>query len=166
MTPSTGEEMAGRPGRFVGEADGIRISTPPDHEPEWNAAGYDMALATRYVYAFVRSDRSRVKVGTVGRWSRLASRLREVANQTGDPDLWHAADVAVHNIDGHALEGIEASMQTWLAFAAGLPFAGAVDWLTIPDGSPARDFDAEGWQQLVDQALATVLAWREEAISP
>lgn len=133
---------------------------PTDFESTWNDIGYDATVATRWVYAFVLSDLTRVKVGMVGNGSRLAKRHREVAADH-DPRLWYAADVAIPDVDSQTVEGIEMSMQTWLALAAGLPFAGFVDWLIIPPDHLARGYDAEAWRRLLRQARAAVLGWRD-----
>lgn len=139
----------------------LDLGRPEDVVASWNHTGYDITVGTRWVYAFVHSTRARVKVGMVGRGSRLAVRHREVAARHPDPLLWYAADVAIPAVDAQTVEGIEASMQTWLALRAGLPFSGYVDWLAVPEGHPARAFGAGAWQHLLQQARDVILSWRD-----
>ncbi len=138
-----------------------RVTT---HVPEWNEAGYDLTRTTRFVYAFLRSDGSRVKIGTVSRVERLELRRREVARSCGDHGLRMVAHVAIDEIDSHELEGYEGALQLFLSLAAGLPFGHAVDWLEVPGDSPVRDYDDGQWQDLLDRALATIDTWRENPV--
>lgn len=140
-----------------------RITT---HVPDWNDAGYDLAKTTRFVYAFLRSDASRVKIGTVSRVERLEHRRREVSARCNDAGLRMVAHVAIDDIDSHVLEGYEGAIQLYLHLAVGLEFGHAVDWLAVPDDSPVRNYDADQWQQLLNDGVQAIDQWRNENADP
>ncbi len=104
--------------------------------PEWNDTGYDLTRQERFVYAFLTSSGTEVKVGMVGVEARLAPRLREVAKKWNDPGLRMVGHWVVPHVNSQTVEHVESVIRHWLVVAAGFEHSGRVDGLTVPTPPP------------------------------
>jgi hypothetical protein len=115
---------------------------------EWNATGYDLLRADRWLYAFATEDHRLVKVGMVLVEERLQPRLAEVRRKSKRPDLSEVWRGCMSGTTHEEAEHIESVVRHWLTGNAGFSYVGQVDWLASP---PA--FDRADWEHVLDCAL-------------
>lgn len=108
---------------------------------EWNATGYDLLRADRWLYAFASADCKLVKIGMVLVGERLRPRLTEVRRKSGRPDLVEVWRGCMASTTHEEAEHIESVVRHWLTGAAGFSYVGQVDWLATPKGFGPADWD-------------------------
>lgn len=125
---------------------------------QWSPSGYDMSIATRWLYVFGTDGGDSVKVGLVLTEEALSARVRRVAKDCGRQDLRILATAELVDVDHPTAEHVEAAVRLRIVRDPRFALDGRVDWITVRPG-PTPD-----WQCLLDEAVQAVRELRSTSV--